>query len=251
MKFEMILCAALVGAGQSSAQTTSPAATAQQACPAQANQLQQIQVRLADWAQLDRYRAKDAMLPPPTHGKKRVVFLGDSITDGWGHGGAFFPGRPFVNRGISGQTTPEMLLRFQQDVIHLHPAAVVILGGTNDVAGNTGPSTPEMIEDNYISMAVIARQSDIKVIFASILPAAAYPWKPGMHPADEIRTLNTWLQAYSQQHGYVYLDYYSSLADAQGGMRPGLSVDGVHPNTQGYAIMAPLAERAITQALSH
>ncbi len=251
MKLGMIVCAALVWGGQSFAQTPPLATTTQQASQTQTNQLQEVQAKLADWAQLNRYRTEDAALSPATDGNKRVVFLGDSITDHWGHGDAFFPGKPYVNRGISGQTTPQMLLRFQQDVLHLHPAAVVILGGTNDVAGNTGPSTPEMIEDNFISMAAIAKQSGIKVIFASILPAAAYPWKSGVHPADEIRALNTWLRAYSQKHGDVYLDYYSSLADAQGGMRPGLSIDGVHPSVQGYAIMAPLAERAISQALSH
>ena len=161
-----------------------------------------------------------------------------------------FPGKPYVNRGISGQTTPQMLLRFQQDVVHLHPAAVLILAGTNDIAGNTGPTTNQMIEDNFTSMADIAKQSDIKLILASILPAYAYPWKPSVHPVERIRELNQWLKDFCATHGCVYLDYYSSMADEKGAMLPGLASDGVHPTGQGYAVMAPLAERAIALALA-
>jgi lysophospholipase L1-like esterase len=156
-----------------------------------------------------------------------------------------------VNRGISGQTTPQMLVRFQQDVVHLHPAAVVILAGTNDIAGNTGPSTQQMIEDNYTSMAEIAKQNGIKVVFASITPAFAYPWKPGIQPVERIGELNKWLQDFCAANGCVYLDYYSSMADAKGAMLPGLSSDGVHPTAKGYAVMAPLAEHAIAEALGH
>jgi lysophospholipase L1-like esterase len=156
-----------------------------------------------------------------------------------------------VNRGISGQTTAQMVVRFQQDVVHLRPAAVVILAGTNDIAGNTGPTTQRMIEDNYTSMANIATQNGIKVIFASITPAAAYPWKPGINPVPRIQGLNKWLQDFCSHNGCVYLDYYSSMADTNGGMLPGLSSDGVHPTAKGYAVMAPLAERAIAQALGH
>ena len=207
-----------------------------------------------DWPNLARYRAENAALPPAAPGVQRVVFFGDSITDAWGRRegtGVFFPGEPYVNRGISGQTTPQMLLRFQQDVVHLHPAAVVILAGTNDVAGNTGPSTQEMIEDNYTSMADIAKQNGIKVVFGSITPAYAYPWKPGVQPVERIRELNQWLRNFCSHNGFVYLDYYSSMADEKGAMLPGLSSDGVHPTEKGYAVMAPLAERAIAQALSH
>jgi lysophospholipase L1-like esterase len=185
---------------------------------------------------------------------QRVVFFGDSITDAWGSSptkGVFFPGKPYVNRGISGQTTPQMLVRFQQDVVHLHPAAVVILAGTNDIAGNTGVSTQQMIEDNYTSMAEIAKQNGIKVVFASITPAFAYPWRPGIQPVERIRELNKWLQDFCSANGCVYLDYYSSMADAKGAVLPGLSSDGVHPTAKGYAVMAPLAERAIAQALGH
>jgi lysophospholipase L1-like esterase len=205
-----------------------------------------------DWPNLARYRAENDALPPPAPDVQRVVFFGDSITDAWGRSettGVFFPGKPYVNRGISGQTTPQMLVRFQQDVVHLHPAAVVILAGTNDIAGNTGPTTQQMIEDNYTSMAEIARQSGIKVVFASITPAFAYPWKPGIQPVERIRELNKWLQDFCARKGCVYLDYYSSMADANGAMLPGLSSDGVHPTAKGYAVMAPLAERAIAQAL--
>lgn len=223
---------------------------AENSCQACQSQIEAMQTKLADWAQFNRYRADDATLPPPAPGERRVVFYGDSITDAWGHGADFFPGKPYVNRGISGQTTPQMLVRFQQDVVHLKPAAVVILAGTNDIAGNTGPETPEMIEDNFVSIAAISKQSGIRLIIASILPAAAYPWKPAVQPADQIRTLNSWLKDFCQRDGDVYLDYYSAMADAEGGMKPGLSKDGVHPTPQGYAIMAPLAEKAISQALN-
>ena len=248
MKSAAIVCASLLCALPLAAQTT-PAP-----CPAdaatQCREIAQMQSQLDDWAQLSRYRDADEALAAPASGENRVVFMGDSITDAWGHGADFFPGKPYINRGISGQTTPQMLVRFQQDVVHLKPSVVVILAGTNDIAGNTGPSTPQMIEDNFVSMADIAHQSGIKVVIASILPAAAYPWRPGVKPAAEIRELNTWLEAFCQRDGDVYLDYYSHLTDAEGGMAPGLSKDGVHPTPKGYAIMAPLAEKAIAEALA-
>ena len=212
------------------------------------------QPNLLDWPNLDRYRAENKALPPAGPDEKRVVFFGDSITDAWGRtvsAGEFFPGKPYVNRGISGQTTAQMVLRLQQDVVHLRPAAVLILAGTNDIAGNTGPTTQRMVEDNYTSMANIAIQNGIKVIFASITPAAAYPWKPGINPVARIQGLNKWLQDFCSRNGCVYLDYYSPMADTNGGMLPGLSSDGVHPTAKGYAVMAPLAERAIAQALGH
>lgn len=253
MKLTAIFGFALFVALPLSAQTPAAAAPVPamgQPCP-QAKQVEQMQARLDDWAGLNRYRDADAALPPPAPGQQRVVFYGDSITDAWGRQrGVFFPGKPYVNRGISGQTTPQMLVRFQQDVVHLDPAAVVILAGTNDIAGNTGPETPQMIEDNFRSMTAIAHQNGIKVILASILPAVAYPWRPGVQPANEIRELNTWLKGFARKDGDVYLDYYTSLTDAQGGMKPGTAVDGyVHPNAAGYAIMSPLAEKAIVQAL--
>jgi lysophospholipase L1-like esterase len=226
--------------------TPAPASAAPSTAPSAQTpeQIAAMQAKLNDWPQLDRYRAENAALPAPAAGEQRVVFYGDSITDGWGRRpgtGTFFPGKPYVNRGISGQTTPQMVVRFQQDVVHLHPAVVVILAGTNDVAGNTGPSTPEMTEDNFASMAAIARQDGIKVVLASITPAYAYPWKRSVQPVPAIHEINQWLKA--------YCDYYAALVDDKGAMRPGLSFDGVHPNAAGYAIMAPLAEAAIAQAL--
>lgn len=208
--------------------------------------------RLADWPEFTRYRDDNARLAAPAPGEARVVFFGDSITDGWGRGaGEFFPGKPYVNRGISGQTTPQMLVRFRADVIALKPSAVVILAGTNDIAGNTGPSSLEMIEDNLASMAELARANGIKVVLASVLPASAYPWRAGVRPANTIRELNAWMKAYCAREKLVYLDYYAAMADSQGGLRGALSGDGVHPNTAGYAVMAPLAQRAIEQALTH
>jgi lysophospholipase L1-like esterase len=215
-----------------------------------------LQSKDVDWAQLKRYQADNAALPPASTSTlpadARVVFYGDSITDAWGRRpdtGDFFPGRPYINRGISGQTTPQMLVRFEQDVVHLHPAAVLILAGTNDIAGNTGPSTPQMIEDNFAAMVAIARQNNIKVILASITPAAAYPWKPGIDPVPAIRQLNQWLQNYANTQRLTYVDYYSAMATPNGAMKPGLSFDGVHPTAKGYAIMGPLAQVAIAQAL--
>ena len=237
-------------AGRSQAvQTQTPSAGGQ---VISAGQIAEMQAKLADWPQLGRYRAENAALAPAAPGEERVVFYGDSITDGWGRGpgrGVFFPGKPYLNRGISGQTTPQMVVRFRQDVIDLHPAAVVILAGTNDVAGNTGPMTPEMTEDNFLSMVELAKANGIRVIIASILPAAAFPWRPEMHPAAQIQALNAWLQGYCASHSLVYLDYYSAMADANGGMKPGLSFEGVHPNANGYAVMAPLAQAAIDRVL--
>jgi lysophospholipase L1-like esterase len=202
--------------------------------------------KLLDWPELNRYRAANETLSPYP---SRVVFYGDSITDAWTrNGGTFFPGKPYVNRGISGQTTAQMLVRFRQDVINLHPATVIILAGTNDIAGNTGPSTPEMIADNFRSMTELAKANGIRVILASVLPAADYPWKKGMDPAPKIAALNKWLAAYCVEQHLTYLDYYTPMADVAGGMKPGISLDGVHPNAAGYAIMEPLAQAALDQA---
>ena len=164
--------------------------------------------------------------------------------------GEFFPGKPYVDRGISGQTTPQMVVRFRQDVINLKPAAVVILAGTNDVAGNTGPMTPEMTEDNFRSMLAIARANNIKLVVSSILPADHYNWKPGAEPAEQIRAMNVRLKALCEREHLVYLDYYSEMTNAKGGLDPELAADGVHPTAKGYAMMAPLAEKAIAEALA-
>ena len=203
-----------------------------------------------DWAELSRYRKANAELGPPKPGEQRVVFMGNSITDVWArYFPAMFPGKPYVGRGISGQTTPQMLVRFRQDVVALKPAVVVILAGTNDIAGNTGPSTLEMIEDNLASMAEIAQANGIRVVLSSVLPVYDYPWRPGLQPAPKIAALNAWMKSYAARVGAVYLDYYSALVDERGGMRGGLAYDGVHPTEAGYRVMAPLAEQAIAEAL--
>lgn len=217
-----------------------------------AEQVAAMQQQLLDWPQLGRYRDDNARLPAPAPGEQRVVFFGDSITDAWGRaeGTHFFPGKPYVNRGISGQTTAQMLLRFRQDVIALHPAAVVVLAGTNDIAGNTGLTSLPMIEDNLRSMTELARAHRIRVILASVLPVSDYPWHRGLQPAGKVRALNAWIKAYAASSGAIYLDYHGALANAQGGMNPDLASDGVHPTTAGYAVMAPLAQQAIERALA-
>ncbi len=206
--------------------------------------------RLADWPQLARYREANAQLGAPKPGEQRVVFYGNSITDAWArYFPDEFPGKPYVGRGISGQTTPQMLVRFRQDVIELKPAVVLILAGTNDIAGNTGPSTPEMIEGNLVSMVELARANGIRPVLSSVLPAYDYPWRPGVQPAPKIVALNAWMKQWAAAHHVVYLDYWSAMADARQGLRAELTTDGVHPNEAGYRIMAPLAERAIAEAL--
>lgn len=204
-----------------------------------------------DWADLHRYQAADEELKPPAPGEDRVVFMGDSITDFWGRnpGTAFFPGKPYINRGISGQTTPQMLVRFRQDVIALQPKVVLILAGINDIAQNTGPMTPQDTENNLMSMCDLARQNNIRVVLASVTPAIAFPWRPAIQPAAQIQNLNQWMKQYAASKGYVYLDYFSAMAGDDGGMKPGLASDGVHPTPAGYEIMAPLAQQAIQKAL--
>lgn len=203
-----------------------------------------------DWANLERFKAENAKLQMPATGEKRVVFMGNSITEGWGNlSPDFFKGKPYVNRGISGQTTPQMLIRFRPDVINLKPAVVVILAGTNDIAGNTGPSTLEMIADNIFSMAELAKANGIKVVISSVIPAFDYPWKPGLEPAEKIASLNEMLKTYAKKNGIVYLDYFSAMADNRHGLKTELTYDGVHPNEAGYKVMEPLAEKAIANAL--
>ncbi|HXT17019.1 MAG TPA: SGNH/GDSL hydrolase family protein [Gemmatimonadaceae bacterium] len=203
-----------------------------------------------DWPNLQKYRQANAELPPPAAGEQRVVFMGNSITEAWAPFFAqLFPGKPYVGRGISGQTTPQMLIRFRQDVIALKPAVVVILAGTNDIAGNTGPSTLEMIEDNIASMTEIAQANGIHVVLASVLPVFDYPWKRGLEPAPKVIALNTWIKAYASRVHAAYADFHSAMADEHGGMREGLSRDGVHPTEAGYRVMAPIVEAAIGEAL--
>jgi lysophospholipase L1-like esterase len=201
-----------------------------------------------DWANLARYRAENAALPAP--GPERVVFMGNSITEGWA---PLFPrlfaGKEYIGRGIGGQTTPQMLVRFRQDVVALKPRVVVILAGTNDIAGNTGPSTVEMIEDNIAGMAEIAKANSIRVVLASVLPVDDYPWRRGLDPAPKIIALNARMQQYAARHGHVYLDFHSAMKNERNGTRAELATDGVHPNEAGYRVMAPLTEAAIAAAL--
>lgn len=203
-----------------------------------------------DWANTARFKEQNAKLAPPVKGEKRVVFMGNSITEGWINTcPEFFANKPYINRGISGQTTPQMLVRFRPDVINLKPALVVILAGTNDIAGNTGPSTLEMIMDNLISMCELAKTNNIKVVLSSVLPAFDYPWKTGLEPAEKIANLNVMIKGYAEKNGIVYLDYYSAMVDNRKGLPLELSGDGVHPNKKGYDIMGPLAEVAIKKVL--
>lgn len=204
-----------------------------------------------DWPNLNRFREANDKLAPPAEGEKRVVFMGNSITEGWSqHYPEFFEGKPYINRGIGGQTTPQMLIRFRPDVINLSPDVVVILAGTNDVAGNTGPSTLKMIEDNIFSMAELAQVHGIRVILSSILPVYDYPWKPGLEPADKIITLNNRMKEFAEENNMIYLDYFTSMADDRNGMKPEYSSDEVHPNREAYKVMSELAEEAIKEALS-
>ena len=206
---------------------------------------QQRHALMRDFGQLCRYAAANAALKQPT----RVVFAGDSITDNWiGADPGFFT-RGIVDRGISGQTTPQLLVRFRRDVIELHPQAVHLMIGTNDIAGNTGAATIETVEGNIASMAELARAHGIKVILASVPPATAFPWAKDKRPAPQIATLNRWIAAYAAREGFTYVDYHAVLATQAGGMKPGLASDGVHPTPAGYAVMRPLAEAAIRRAL--
>lgn len=215
--------------------------------------------RMKDWAQLNRYRDADTQLTAPAKSEHRVVFLGDSITDGWSNPkyGGFFPGKPYVNRGISGQTTPQMLVRLRPDVIALQPRAVVILAGTNDIAGNTGPTTLDLIEGNLASIAELADRHGIDVVLASVLPVSDYGHNGKGEPITQttrrspaqILELNAWLKRYAADNGHTYLDYFPKMVDDNGMLKKELSEDGLHPNAEGYAIMAPLAEQAIATAL--
>jgi len=203
-----------------------------------------------DWANLERFREDNAKLAAPRTCDDRVVFMGNSITQGWiDMIPEFFAGRHYINRGIGGQTTPQMLIRFRQDVIHLRPKVVVILAGINDIAGNTGPSSLEMIEDNLHSMTELAQANGIEVVLCSVLPALDFPWRPGMDPAGKVVELNKRIEAYASIKGAVYCDYFTTMVDERNGLPAELSGDGVHPNEAGYAIMAPLVEKAIARAL--
>jgi lysophospholipase L1-like esterase len=207
---------------------------------------------ITDYGNLARYAADNQQVPAPAAGEERVVFMGDSITDGWGRNVKvpFFPGKPYINRGISGQTTAQMLLRFYPDVVALKPKAVVFLAGTNDIGGNLGPVTLESIEDNLAAMSDIARANGIKVVLASLTPVCDYHRpQTAQRPPEKIIALNHWIKDYCAHNHFVYLDYFSATVDDKGFFKAEITNDGLHPNEAGYAIMAPLAQTAIDQAL--
>lgn len=239
--------------------TLSSAAQTNDDCNAVQKKLSEAETKLKDWAQLNRYAEANQKLAPLKKDEIRVVFMGDSITDIWDENGfgGFFPGKPYVNRGIGGQTTPQMLLRFRQDVIDLKPKAVVILAGTNDISGNTGPMTLEQTGANIVSMTELATANNIKVVISSVLPVSdtvknkngEFFIQTKSRPPAKVSAMNDWLKKYAAQNGYTYLDYFSATVDDKGFIKDGITFDGLHPNKEGYAIMNPLAETAIKQAL--
>ncbi len=228
-------------------------------CGVAKNNVKEMGKRLNDWAELHRYADADAKVAAPKKGEDRVVFIGDSITDLWdqeGFGG-FFPGKPYLDRGISGQTTPQMLVRFRADVVANKPKVVVILAGTNDISGNTGPMTLAQTGDNIASMAEIAAANGIRVVLSSVIPVSdtvrkadgTFYIQTESRPPAKIVEMNNWLRGYAAKHGLVFLDYYNAMVDGRGFVKDGITFDGLHPNAAGYAIMTPLAEKAIRAAL--
>ena len=246
--FLLMICFTLASA--QSATQESPELTEAKA------RLTRLENQLKDWPALGRYREANSKVAPPAKDEKRVVFMGDSITDGWKLA-EYFTGKPYLNRGISGQTTPQMLLRFRPDVLALKPRVVVILAGTNDIAGNTGPMTLEAIEGNLASMVELAQANGIHVVLTSVMPVSDYgksrDGKPvtqtTRRPPEQIRALNAWIKKYAAENKLIYLDYFSAVMDEKGFLKAELSNDGLHPNAKGYEVMAPLAEQAIAAAL--
>lgn len=248
----------LVVAQSTTPPTNSPPASVDPCADTKA-QLTRLENRLKDWPALGRYHDANVQTAGPAKDEHRVVFIGDSITDSWDDPkyGGFFPGKPYINRGISGQTTPQMLIRFRADVIALRPKVVVVLAGTNDLAGNTGPMSLEAIEDNLTSMSELARANKIRVVLSSVLPISDYEKTKDGKPIirsvlrrpEQIRALNDWMRAYAVNHDLGFLDYYSAMVDDKGFLKDELSEDGLHPNQNGYVVMAPLAERAIRESL--
>jgi lysophospholipase L1-like esterase len=252
MAFAGLLSLPAFAAQAPAAQPKAVAATESKAAPAPVSAWQrEFDARLlVDFGWLGRFKEDDLKLGPPAAGEDRVVFMGDSITEGWHFDAPVgFSGKPYINRGIGGQTTPQMLVRFCQDVIGLKPKVVVILGGINDIAGNTGPMTLEQTEGNLASMAELAAANHIRVVMCSVLPAYDFPWRPGLTPASKVVALNAWIKAYAAEKGHVYVDYHAAMKDARDGLPVSLSADGVHPLAAGYAIMKPLVEAGIEKAL--
>jgi lysophospholipase L1-like esterase len=253
-----LLLSAVICMAQSP-QSSPPPVEESTECTQAKSTVTRLETRLADWPALRRYREDNVKVSAPAKNEKRVVFIGDSITDSWDDPryGGFFPGKPYVNRGISGQTTPQMLIRFRPDVIALKPDVVVILAGTNDIAGNTGPMPLEAIEDNLTSMVELARVHRIRVVLASVMPVSDYEKtadgqprnQTTRRPPEKIKALNEWMKTYATENRLTYLDYYSAMVDDKGFLKDELSNDGLHPNEKGYEVMGPLAEEAIARAL--
>lgn len=241
-----LVCVVLVST--LSAQT--PVSVTNQPAPAVTNRT--ATSRPMDFAGLRRYREANAKLAAPAPGENRIVFFGDSITEAWHrYHKEFFTGRPYFDRGISGQTTSQMVIRFRPDVIALKPKVVVILAGINDIAGNTGPATLDDIEGNLTSIVELAKANGIRVVLSSVLPADRLPWRRELpNPTEKVLALNAWLKDYAAKNGCVYLDYFSAMVDAQSAMKKELQEDAVHPNRAGYDVMEPLAEKAVAEALA-
>ena len=249
----------LAGVAVAQAQLPTPSPSPSDPCADVKAQATRFETRLRDWPALARYREANTKVPAPVKNEQRVVFIGDSITDLWDDPkfGGFFPGKPYLDRGISGQTTPQMLIRFRADVIALKPKVVLILAGTNDIAGNTGTTSLEAIEDNLTSMVELSRAHKIRIVLAALLPISDYDKnnegqpiiRSKQRPPEQIVALNAWMKQFAAGHGATYLDYYSAMVDDKGFLKEELSEDGLHPNQKGYDVMAPMAERAIASAL--
>lgn len=247
MKLKLTLALLLICTMSAKAQTATPADKDQQA---EERHKKADEALHKDWANIKRYEADNAKVITETNNGKGVVYMGDSITDAWiNNDPSFFDGKFYYDRGISGQTTTQMLVRFRDDVINLKPAVVVILAGINDIAENNGPIKLEAVFGNIKSMTILAREAGIKVVLASVLPAFDFPWRPGMEPAQKVVSLNAMIKDYADKNHIVYLDYFSAMADERQGLPKSLSNDGVHPTLAGYKIMEPLAEKAIAEAL--
>ena len=213
------------------------------------NVMGQNEQSTTDWANLEKYAAANNNLMPPSKKDVRIVFMGNSITEFWDQADSFFINNHYINRGISGQTTPQMLIRFRPDVIDLHPSVVVILAGVNDIAQNTGPIALEDVFGNIVSMVQLAKSNNIKVVLSSVLPAIDFFWRPGLEPADKIIRLNAMIKSYCDENHIVYVDYWSKMQDGHKGLDKKYSEDGVHPNLAGYKTMEPLVQEGIQRAL--
>jgi lysophospholipase L1-like esterase len=245
----LTLFGALASGGGNPAHAQAPIATAQMSdspCPPPGPRPPRAEDMARDFADLCRYKSDNATVIKGA--RPTAVFMGDSITEGWSVGDAALFTLGVLNRGISGQTSPQMLIRFYQDVVALHPKVVHIMAGTNDVAGNTGPSSPEDFKNNIRAMVDLAATNHIKVVLASILPAEKFPWRSDIQPVEQIRQLNSWLRQLADQRKLVFADYYASLATPSGDFRPELSDDGVHPNSDGYGVMRPIADASLRKA---